>query len=104
VLGKAVPYFLRATLACSAAVLAFISRQLGSSMYFFLLFARHVLGGDISEGSLFGGKRESCPAVKEDGPPVSRRPRRPPIDPCPQLPGSHAFHQTLMSSSEPLCI
>jgi hypothetical protein len=68
VLGKSVPYFLRATLACSAAVLAFISCQLGSSMYFFLLFTRHVLGGDISEGGLFGGERESCPAVKEDGP------------------------------------
>jgi hypothetical protein len=68
VLGKSVPYFRRATLACSAAVLAFISCQLRSSMYFFLLFTRHILGGDISEGSLFGRERESCPAVKKDGP------------------------------------
>jgi hypothetical protein len=68
VLGKSVSYFLRATLACSAAVLAFISCQIRSSMYFFLRFTRHVLGGDISEGSLFGGERESCPAVKVDGP------------------------------------
>ena len=67
-LGKSVPYFLRATLACSAAVLAFISCQLRSSMYFVLLFARPGLGGDISEGSLFGGERESCLAVKVDGP------------------------------------
>ena len=65
--ARKVPYFLRATLACSA-VLAFITCQLRSSMYFFLLFTRPVLGGDISEGSLFGGERESCPAVKEDGP------------------------------------
>lgn len=79
-LGKSVPYFLRATLACSAAVLAFISSQLGSLMYFFLLFTRHVLGGDISEGSLFGGERET---VKEDGPILQKATTSSPDRPLP---------------------
>jgi hypothetical protein len=74
-LGKSVPFCLRATgslrhstLSCSAAVLARISCLLRSSMYFFLLFSQHVLRGDISEGSLYGGERESCLAVKQDWP------------------------------------
>jgi hypothetical protein len=94
VLGTSVPYFLRATLACSAAVLAFISCQLRSSMYFFLLFARHVLGGDISEGSLFGGERESCPAVKEDGP------QSPEGHDVPRSTSAHSF-QLHMPSTRP---
>ena len=74
-LGKFVPSFLRATgplrhstVSCSAGVLACISCLLRSSMYFFPLFSQHVLRGDISEGSLYGGERESCLAVKQDWP------------------------------------